>query len=244
MSKFKFETFVFMRRMLHFTLGYKSCMICNTISPYFICGNCKNLIDRSANISRERCMRCGKILISEKERCTDCRKIQEDQFYLDRNFAIYPYHLWSKKLLYQWKIKKNRLFGELFAEKVMKVKNQFFPDSPLVPVPPRPNKLEIEGWDQINDLSNFLKYRYDVPIQNYLVRTEKRQQKLLSREERLENNDRYRASTTLMKEEEKPETVVLIDDIYTTGATLKNCAKILKENGIKNVYGITLFIVE
>ena len=37
-----------------------------------------------------------------------------------------------------------------------------------------------------------------------------------------------------------PESIVLVDDIYTTGATMKECAKVLKKAGVKNVWGFTL----
>ena len=244
MTKFTFETSVFLRKMIYSAVTERKCPVCGEGNSSMVCEKCLNWMEKAGKLHRERCKQCGKQLISEKDYCCDCRKFEKNHFSLDGNFAIYPYHLKGKKLLYLWKIKKNRILGELFSEKIMEVRKSYFPDFPLVPVPPRPEKLVREGWDQILDLSYFLKYRYKIPILNYLIRTEKRQQKKLSKKERLEKHDRYKASATLMEEKNKPETVVLVDDIYTTGATLENCGKILKENGIKNVYGITLFIVE
>ncbi len=37
-----------------------------------------------------------------------------------------------------------------------------------------------------------------------------------------------------------PEKLVLIDDIWTTGATMKECCKVLKKAGVKKVWGFTL----
>ncbi len=37
-----------------------------------------------------------------------------------------------------------------------------------------------------------------------------------------------------------PEKVLLVDDVWTTGATMRECAKILKQNGVKDVWGLTL----
>lgn len=37
-----------------------------------------------------------------------------------------------------------------------------------------------------------------------------------------------------------PEKVLLVDDVWTTGATMRECAKVLKQNGVKIVWGLTL----
>jgi competence protein ComFC len=37
-----------------------------------------------------------------------------------------------------------------------------------------------------------------------------------------------------------PENVLLVDDVYTTGSTMKECAKVLKKSGVKNVRGFTI----
>lgn len=37
-----------------------------------------------------------------------------------------------------------------------------------------------------------------------------------------------------------PEKVMLVDDVWTTGATMRECAKVLKQNGVKIVWGLTL----
>lgn len=37
-----------------------------------------------------------------------------------------------------------------------------------------------------------------------------------------------------------PERVLLVDDVWTTGATMRECAKVLKQNGVKTVWGLTL----
>ena len=36
------------------------------------------------------------------------------------------------------------------------------------------------------------------------------------------------------------QNVLLVDDVYTTGATMRECAKVLKKAGVKNIWGFTL----
>jgi len=43
-----------------------------------------------------------------------------------------------------------------------------------------------------------------------------------------------------MKRGEIPENLILVDDIFTTGATMRECAKTLKRGGVKKVWGFTL----
>ena len=106
--------------------------------------------------------------------------------------------------------------------------------------------------------------RLGVPVYpNLLVRTKKTApQKELSAAERLKNlsgafafgrpGERWeRAGLHLLMEghlsDRKkppvvPETVILVDDIYTTGSTMEACARVLLENGVKNVYFLAVCI--
>ena len=122
----------------------------------------------------------------------------------------------------------------------------------LVPVPPRPGKIQEKGWDQIDELCGQLKYRFGFTILPLLVRKTTGQQKKLDREERLKTIGK---SYFLVekKEVEKllkpfngefPERVCIIDDVCTTGSTLENCAQVLKEAGVQVVDAITLFSVD
>ena len=88
-----------------------------------------------------------------------------------------------------------------------------------------------------------MKFLYDVPVSELLERNSFVQQKTLSREERLSTIE----SAYSLKRNLKipvPERVVIIDDVMTTGSTLEGIAKILKQNGAKEVYGLTIFTVD
>ena len=64
-----------------------------------------------------------------------------------------------------------------------------------------------------------------------------RRQSKLSRKERLVNR---KNQFTILHSMVLPEEVILIDDVISTGSTAHECAKILKENGVKRVIGIFL----
>ena len=122
-------------------------------------------------------------------------------------------------------------------------------DVPLVPVPPRKGKIRQRGWDQVQELCQYLKNYHGFQVLPLLERQSLEQQKKLDRQGRLDNLGKsYSLSKKLSKKlaEKKltlPRKVILIDDILTTGVTLETCARALQEAGVEEVYGCTLFYV-
>ena len=118
----------------------------------------------------------------------------------------------------------------------------------IVPVPPRPGKIRKTGWDQTESIAKKLERCPDVRVIRILKRTETVQQKKLNRQQRLVHSGagyslNEKAVEHFFDNGLLPESVVLIDDIITTGSTLKACASVLKNAGIKRVSAVTLFTV-
>lgn len=122
----------------------------------------------------------------------------------------------------------------------------------LVPVPPRPGKIAEKGWDQIDELCNYLKYFYGYKVLKLLERKSAVQQKKLNREERLNTIGKsyYMVSNRKIKKILKlnrcdfPEEVCLIDDVSTTGATIESCSFVLKKGGVKKITAMTIYTVD
>jgi len=207
------------------------------------------------------CSSCGKILISEKEFCTDCRaKLREKEDsaktlsaqsdFVKRVYTIYPYKGRGGELLRLWKNQNMRGFAEIYASAVASF-IEGMPDLqniPMVPVPPRPKKIKTKGWDQIEDLSLYLEHIYNLPILRCLKRMDGASQKSLSKEKRASNLKGkifLKRQKSFSKSEDLktalPEKLIILDDVMTTGATLNFCAAALKEGGCKEVIGLCLF---
>lgn len=100
----------------------------------------------------------------------------------------------------------------------------------------------MQGWDQVQELAEFLKFKYDYNVQNLLERNSVIEQKTLDREQRLNSIGKsyfFRKNIT-----DIPEVVCLIDDVITTGSTIESCARVLKSVGIKKVFVVSLFTVD
>lgn len=231
--------------------GYK-CVVCGK-KTYFqmVCSDCeKKHFSVDKVLSEKRCIYCGKVLISSKKSCLKCRE-QRILLHTDKVMPLYSYRLWNKELLFRWKINGERTNSAFFA-KLVKEALKMLDEEVIVPVPPRKDKIKINGWDQIDELCEFLGKRYGFKLLKILVRNTVEQQKKLNRIERLQTikNAYSLCDESVLKKALKPfqgklpEKVCLIDDVCTTGSTIENCAFILKEAGIKIVNVVTLFIVD
>ena len=215
------------------------CSLCETALLYAgeikhgLCDNCRHSLEPAGGI---KCVKCGKPLISEMEICLPCRNCVHNY---DRLFVIYPYTGKYRKLLTAYKFKKRLSLSHLFVKEIIKKinDNPELADAVIVPVPPRPGKKKELGWDQVDYLAGCLeKTKGFLPVNRCLRRRKSKAQKNLNRKDRLENmKDRIYCAGHI------PQTVLVIDDVTTTGSTMEICVKTLKDAGAEHVYGLCLF---
>jgi ComF family protein len=166
----------------------------------------------------------------------DCRR--SPPFAFDRAFAIFPYHGDCRKALAAYKFGGARPVGRFFADTLLATQKTLPDENAVwVPVPPRPGKLRKSGWDQVEFLAQILKTQR-LPVSRCLRRLRSDNQKALGREGRLEN---LQGKIRLKAGKKPPETAIVFDDVFTTGATLNACSQALKAGGTKTVFGLCLF---
>ncbi len=232
-----------LRTMLSFLFGEETCLACGKrVYGSSLCTRCGSLFvgGPEAFSTAQRCPYCGRLLVSELGVCMECRE-QRVISGADSVFALHPYRLWYKNLLFAWKMQGQRALCLMFAEAVM----NFLRHSgcmTVVPVPPRPGKIRVKGWDQIDDVCNVLKMRYGVRIVHALTRLSSDQQKKKDRAGRLSGSLSF--ALDLKNPGQPPEEAVLLDDVITTGATVQECSLLLKSYGIRKVAVLSLFIVD
>ncbi|MCG8480987.1 MAG: hypothetical protein MI724_17975 [Spirochaetales bacterium] len=118
---------------------------------------------------------------------------------------------------------RSRLLSFVAKEMVAPVLDYHFGSRPICPVPASGRGKRLRGFDQMRHLARYLPPE-GAPA---LKRCKGREQKRLSKEDRLEN---ARRSLTLRAGRNVPNSIV-IDDVYTTGATLRRAAHILRDAG-------------
>ncbi|MBW2649052.1 MAG: ComF family protein, partial [Deltaproteobacteria bacterium] len=110
----------------------------------------------------------------------------------------------------------------------------------IIPVPLHPKRLRERGFNQSIILAREISKRFSIPLDfitlRRMVHTES--QVRLSGRQRMANVRGTFEVTGRSRIEDKK--ILLVDDVYTTGSTVKECSKILVKNGAKEVAVLTL----
>lgn len=111
-------------------------------------------------------------------------------------------------------------------------------DTAISYVPLTKKKEKRRGFNQAREVAkNMGSMAQKEPISLLCKKRETKQQTKLSKEERVEN---IKGSFVCnFKKEEAPREVVLFDDVWTSGATMRECTKTLKRGGVKGIWGFT-----
>ena len=115
---------------------------------------------------------------------------------------------------------------------------EIWENSVLIPVPLDKTKLKQRGYNQSEELAKELSKVLKVPVvSNVLIKIKSTEPQMeLSKQEReknLENAFTIKNPAEVMRDKK----VFLVDDVYTTGSTMAECAKTLKKSGDQNRFG-------
>ncbi|MDP1845887.1 MAG: ComF family protein, partial [Candidatus Moranbacteria bacterium] len=194
------------------------------------------------------CPVCEKNITEKGALCPDCKDSRKS--FLNAIIAAVSYENPAvKKLIYNLKYRFISASSEPLSELMIKalLRNDLpIPDF-IVPVPLHPRRLRWRGFNQsrllAEKISKNLAPMLEIEVMDVLKRDKnnKAQMKIKKYRERLQNiKDIFSFDAQFGKNILKNKEILLIDDIATTGATLEECAKILKENGAKKVYGAVI----
>ncbi len=169
---------------------------------------------------------------------------------LDGVVPVVVYKGIVKKLLYQFKYPPYLsglapILSEILYEGL--IQNEHFykilETGPIfVPVPLHAARLKSRGYNHAGllaeGLATKLGYSY---VAQYLIRTKNtKPQYKLKKEERLKNIKGAFVLNSKYVQSAKGKTIIVVDDITTSFATLSECAKVLKRAGARQVVGVTL----
>lgn len=231
------------RRCLHLILPVE-CTACGTSLgddpvPFF----CRPCWTQIAALAGPACPRCGRpfasstaLAYSPAHLCEDCRRRRPAY---TRAWSGYRYapplqdaiHLFK----YRGKVSLARALGDL-----MQATGPPPSVDLLMPVPLHPSRLREREFNQALLLADRLGTAWQLPVSCHnLCRTKlTASQTELSRAARLKNL--RRAFALRRPAEVAGQRVLLVDDVFTTGTTVNECAKTLRKAGTAEVYVFTL----
>ena len=214
----------------------RRCPICDEILPY---GGTKMCHDshKLPYVEAPFCLKCGKELPEESdaEYCDDCRKHKRS---FERVYPVFNYvePVKSSVLAVKYKNKREYLdfYGHMLAMRIAP-ELRYTHLQGLVPVPVHRSKLRQRGFNQAEILADIIGKETGIKVyKNLLLRTsDTTPQKELSPVERANN---IKQALSVGKIEDGLKNVLLIDDIYTTGATVEACTEVLLKAGLQKVY--------
>lgn len=109
----------------------------------------------------------------------------------------------------------------------------------IIPVPLHKKRQNWRGFNQSNLFATILSEKLSIPLNDCLIRPlNTKPQFQLNRQARLQNT--RHAFDLAPKHQHLTANIILIDDVWTTGATLRSCAQVLKRAGVERVWIVTI----
>ncbi|MCX5726280.1 MAG: ComF family protein [Candidatus Saganbacteria bacterium] len=216
------------------------CLICRRADPHLICPDCRSKIEF---IRKPFCKICGKPADKyfKGDICNDCFSITRP-FTLARSVGLYRGPL--KTAIHKFKFKNKRSLAPVLAELTidhLKTGDIDVGKIDLIhSVPLSSRRMKDRGYNQVDLICEPISSHYKIPLEKGIIirRKETKPQFDLPREKRFEN-----VKDAFIVNDNRPiigKSVLLVDDIYTTGATVEECSKALREAGAKDIYVLTL----
>jgi len=216
------------------------CPFCGKVSAEGACSVCRKKTD-SLLVQEPKCMKCGKpVRRLEQEYCHDC---MHTQHYYDRGLSLWVHREPVSTSIYQFKFHNQRCFASYYADEAKRhtaLIRRWKPEF-IIPVPLHSKRRRKRGYNQAEILAEELGRVYGIPVFPDAVRRIKatKPQKTLDDKKRRKNLEGAFVPAPNLR---KSRSVLVVDDIYTTGSTIDAVAKVLKLNGIQKVYFLTISI--
>jgi ComF family protein len=197
---------------------------------------CSECLASIIQIKQPTCRYCS-LSLAKSGICTRCLEVDHPYTELV-SYAVYAGNL--RLGIHAMKYQSNFWLGGVFANlmiQLLKAKN--WPIDIVMPIPLGEERLQERGYNQAALLSTPIAkhfgWKHD---QSSLVRVkESHSQVALTREQRFEN---VRSAFLSEPPKQGNLSVLLVDDVFTTGATIMEASKALKAVGFVNVFAITL----
>jgi len=215
----------------------KKCLECGRAGSY-ICASCIAKLETLSQV----CIVCGRPAIDGMTHVSCKRKLS-----LDGLIFVWPYGGVVRKAILALKYKYAKEIAEELASYcvlfLQKRKVVLPPKSTLIPIPLYWYRENWRGFNQVEEIGKLVAkdmnwdFAPDIIVRKHL----KKPQAQLRKEERSKNiRGVFSLNPKIQPLIINHQSLILFDDVFTTGSTLKEATKVLKRNGVKNVWGLTI----
>lgn len=218
----------------------RRCMVCHKPAPFgeYICPECEASLPV---IESGRCRKCGKPVEDFEKICPDCQKTEH---IYERGIGIYRYEGVMKEAISYMKYRGRREYGEtmgVYAARSARTELLTWHPDVIIPVPIHPKKLEERGFNQAEVIAEGVSYESGIPLaaKGLIRKDSTAAMKNLTVRERSANLARaFKVGEDLSGY----RSALIVDDIYTTGATIDGAATVLSGAGLSQIYFLSVCI--
>jgi predicted amidophosphoribosyltransferase len=188
------------------------------------------------------CAACGGARSAEAVLCHRCdadlaaapRVIDPGPPDVDLAVSASPFDGVAREIVHGLKYARRLALADVVAEAMVEALPQHWGADAVVPVPAGPLRWRWRGFDPAEEIAIAVAVRTGLPIRQCLRRRGGRRQVGRRRSERLADPPAVWAAS------DPPRQALLVDDVWTTGATLSACGRALREGGCRRVVALTL----
>lgn len=218
----------------------RRCLGCGKLGKYF-CDRCRLTI-RAIGINEAICPVCQKLAVDGATH-PGC----QTRYTSDGLTSFFRYDGIIKKAVKTIKYRFVSNLADEFVSLIPQISIQAIErtnnSAILIPIPLHPSRYRFRGFNQAEVLGKLIASGLDIPMETHLLNRIKKtipQVEMKDREERLKNMEKVFAFSNTATKQRNNSVVFLFDDVFTTGATLRSAASVLKHNGFLRVWGITM----
>jgi competence protein ComFC len=197
-----------------------------------LCFRCESSLVR---ITGPICTACGRSM-QQDGICSDCLAWNgtEQAGLLTKNRSVFIYNDKMKEIMNQFKFRGDIEVIKAFQQDLVAAfKREFKHVNYIVPIPLSTERLYERGFNQAEVIANLLGTTTTI----LLAKAYQEKQSKKSKAERKKERNPF---SFVGSDEVIGKHVLLVDDLYTTGTTLRNVSKVLIEAGVASCSSLTL----
>lgn len=221
------------RRRLRVHYSFKELLLPVKLREPVICQDCRNSFVKSQAVNP--CPGCHRPLPAKHDLCPDCQYWQDKLGWVLPAYALYQYNAAMKEFMHAYKFQGDYRLRKVFKAELTQAVKDVAEDSLIAAIPVTKATMQRRGFNQVKGM-------LDLPLADLLltIDDDKRvPQSSKDRAGRLQTPQPFKLSPGAVQRL-RGHSVVLVDDVYTTGRTLYHAAGLIKKAGASRLIAVTL----
>ena len=188
---------------------------------------CKDCFCNLHKLEGNLCDKCGDEVLKDNQLCDHCKTFD---YSFQQNKSFCYYEKVSAKIVKGLKYGHRKFYAKHVAEMMTENKDYFEDVDIITFVPINKRRMKERGFNQAEEIAREISLILNKPVDCLILKSDSaKHQAGLSQKERLENLKGTFSVDEANKNKIKGKTILIVDDVFTTGATLSECANVIKK---------------